>query len=319
MPIPGTTADRTPPVIVVAGDALVDLIVRPDGGIVALAGGGSFNACRAIARLGVPSAFLGGLSRDRFGRMLEAGLAEDDVDLGLVQWTELPTTLALAELGGDGVAQYHFYTEGTSAPAVVAGALPAALGQATRAVLVGTLGLVLEPMASTLEGWTLALPADVLVMVDPNCRPSITRDPDGYRARMARVLPRADIVKASVEDLAFLRPGEDRRAAIAWIESLGPSVVVITDGGAPVAVRIDGAEHSVIPPTVRVVDTVGAGDTFGGAMLACLVHNGTTRATLVGTAAILRAARFGVRASAMVCERAGAKPPTLDELGGWPA
>ena len=69
-------------------------------------------------------------------------------------------------------------------------------------------------------------------------------------------------------------------------------------------------------PRVEVVDTVGAGDTFGGAALACLVHDGVTRATL-DAAAGDPAARFGVRAAAIACKRAGANPPTLAELGGW--
>jgi fructokinase len=305
-------------VIVLAGDALVDLIVRPDGQLVPVAGGGPYNAARAVARLGVPCAWIGGLSGDRFGRMLEAGLAADGVSLDLAQRTDLPTTLALAELDEHGAAAYRFYTEGTSAPAVYPGPLAAGLPPGTRAVLTGTLGFVLEPMASTLEAWVADLPDDPIVMVDPNCRPSITLDPDAYRARLARVLVRADIVKASVEDLAFLRPGETAEAAVSWIGSLGPRVILVTDGGRPVTVFVGGVVHRVPAPPIHVVDTVGAGDTFGGALLACLVHDGVTRATVADEAALLRAVRFAVRASAAVCERAGADPPTLDDLGGWP-
>ncbi len=304
--------------IVTAGDALVDLIVRPDGELVPVAGGGPYNAARAVARLGVRCAWIGGLSADRFGRMLEAGLAADGVSLDLAQRTDLPTTLALAELDEHGAAAYRFYTEGTSAPAVYPGPLAGGPPSGTRAVLTGTLGFVLEPMAATLEAWVADLPEDMVVMVDPNCRPSITRDPAAYRARLARVLERTDIVKASAEDLAFLRPGETAEAVVAWIGSLGPRVILVTDGGRPVTVAVDGVVHRVPAPTVNVVDTVGAGDTFGGAFLACLVHGGVTRSTVTDEAALLRAVRFAVRASAAVCERAGADPPTLDELGGWP-
>ena len=88
--------------IVVAGEALVDLILRPDGTIAAVPGGGPYNAARAIGRLGVPVAWIGGLSSDRFGRDLEAGLTADGVTLDLVQRTDLPTTLALAELDAVG-------------------------------------------------------------------------------------------------------------------------------------------------------------------------------------------------------------------------
>jgi fructokinase len=303
-------------VIVVAGEALVDLIVRADGSIVAIPGGGPYNAARAIARLGVEVAWLGGLSSDRFGQDLEAGLRADGVSTALVQRTDAPTTLALAELDATGAASYRFYTEGTSAPAVLPGP-QAAPPTGTRAVHAGTLGFVLEPMASTLETVIGALPADVLLLVDPNCRPSITHDADAYRARMARILPRADVVKVSTDDLAFLVPGSDPLAAAHWISSLGVRAVLLTDGDGPVRVLVDDEVTIVEVPRVEVVDTVGAGDTLGGAALAALVHAGTTRATLDGPG-VLRATGFGVRAASMACTRAGADPPTLQELGGWP-
>jgi fructokinase len=304
--------------ILVAGEALVDLLVHPDGRVVPVAGGGTYNAARAIGRLGVPVQWIGGLSSDRFGRMLRAGLAADGVGVDHVQRTELPTTLALAELGDDGSAAYRFYVEGTSAPQVEAAALPSPLPVGTRAVYAGSLGFVLEPMATTLEALVAGLPDDVLLLVDPNCRPSVTPDPDAYRARMSRVLARADIVRASAEDLAFLVPGAGREAAIGRIAALGPRVVVVTDGGRPVTVHVDGATHVLPVAAAHVVDTVGAGDTLGGALLACLVHEGRSRADIAGAAAVLRAAAFAVRAGAFVCGRAGADPPSIADLGGWP-
>ncbi len=315
-----TAPDPGPaPLIVVAGEALVDLIVRADGEIIPIAGGSPFNAVRAIARLGVPASWVGGLSSDRFGRMLEAGLAGDGVGRDQVQRTDLPTTLALAELGADGSASYHFYTEATSAPAVLPGPLAGGIPASARAFLTGSLGLVLEPMASTLEAVAVGLPADRIVMLDPNARPSITRDPDAWRARMARIMRRADIVKASTEDLEFLRPGESVDATAAWVKGHGPAVVLVTDGGRPVRVLTGAATELVPSPSVDVVDTVGAGDTFGGAFLACLVHEGVRPAGLSDPSTVLRAARFAVRASSFVCGRAGANPPMLAELGGWPA
>ncbi len=304
--------------IVVAGDGLVDLIVRSDGSITAVPGGGPYNSARALGRLRVPVSWIGGLSTDRFGRELEEGLAVAGVDLTMAQRTDLPTTLALAEIGVDGAASYRFYTDSTSAPAVFPGPLARGLPAETEAVLTGTLGFVLEPMATTLEGMVAALRPDVLLMVDPNCRPSITRDPEGFRARIARILARADVVKASTEDLAFLVPGRSLDAAAVWVQALGPRVLLITDGAAPVRVLLDGTQHQVASPKVDVVDTIGAGDTFGGAFLGCLIQGGGGRHAAGEPDAVLRAARFAVRASAVVCARAGANPPTLDELGGWP-
>jgi len=159
-------------------------------------------------------------------------------------------------------------------------------------------------MAGAIEAFVDALPDDVLLVVDPNCRPSAIEEPDAYRARLGRVLARADVVKLSAADLAYLGP------------IAGGSIRVVTDAADPVRIEAGGGTRVVEVPPVEVVDTVGAGDTFGGAMLGWLVHAGVTRAA-VDEAAILAAVRFAVRASSLACTRAGADPPTIAELGGW--
>ena len=293
--------------IVVAGEALVDVIERPDGSVLAVPGGGPFNTARAIARLELSVAWAGVLSSDGHGRVLEAALAGDGVSLELVQRTDLPTTRALASLNDRGEASYRFIVDQTSAPALDGDRLLAALPSDLSAVHVGTLGLVFEPIATALEALVAGLGDDVLLMVDPNCRPSAIPDPVAYRARMARILERADVVKVSTADEAFL--GVD----------IGSPVVVVTDGGGPVRVLVGDRSHEVEVPPVPVVDSVGAGDTFGGAMLAWLVQAGIARSGLANERDVLAAVRFAVRASAIVCQRAGADPPTLANLGGWAA
>ncbi len=291
--------------IVVAGEALVDVITRRDGEIDAVPGGGPFNTARAIGRLGVPVAWAGVLSTDAHGRAMAEALAADGVSLGLVQRTVMPTTQAFADLDDRGEARYRFVVNDTSAPSLDGARLRASLPESLEAVHVGTLGLVFDPMAGALEALVASSDADVLVMVDPNCRPSAIVDPVAYRTRMARILERADVVKLSTADEAYL-----------GIEVAAP-VVVVTDAGGPVRVRVAGEEHEVAVPSVEVVDTVGAGDTFGGAMLAWLVDAGITRATVADAGSVLAAVRFAIRASGEVCRRAGADPPTLAQLGGW--
>jgi hypothetical protein len=92
----------------------------------------------------------------------------------------------------------------------------------------------------------------------------------------------------------------------------------ITDGPRPIEVRAAGVTRRVDPPIVQVTDTVGAGDTFAGAFLAAIVRAGVDRASLATSAVIVAAAAFAARASALVCGRKGAGPPTLGELGDWP-
>ena len=192
--------------IVVAGEALIDLIVAADGAITAIPGGGPYNTARTIARLDGDVAYLGRISTDSFGRTLRAGLEADGVRLDLVVPTDAPTTLAVAELDATGTASYQFYVDGTSVPdlrephvALAAAAPPVALH-------VGTLGLVLEPIGTSLERLVTAMPDSTLVMLDPNSRPSATRDPAAFRARIDRLATRADVVKVSDDDLAFMAP-----------------------------------------------------------------------------------------------------------------
>ncbi|MDH4142701.1 MAG: PfkB family carbohydrate kinase, partial [Chloroflexota bacterium] len=178
--------------IVVAGEALIDLILHPDGGLAFAPGGGPYNTARTIARLGLPVTFLGALSTDRFGRWLRDGLVRDGVDDTFAPATDAPTTLAVAELDTAGVATYRFYTEGTSAAAFGSSGWPALSTESVTAIHVGTLGLVLEPSASAIEAVVARVPATALVMLDPNCRPSATADRKALVARIDRLLPRAD-------------------------------------------------------------------------------------------------------------------------------
>ena len=109
--------------IVVGGESLIDLIAYPGGRLTAIPGGGPFNTARTIGRLGGSAAYLGRLSTDRFGRDLLDRLILDGVDCRLVQSTDDPTTLAVAELDDAGAATYQFYVEGTSAPGLSADGL----------------------------------------------------------------------------------------------------------------------------------------------------------------------------------------------------
>ena len=299
--------------ILVAGEALVDLIVEPSGALTAHTGGGPYNAARTLGRLGAPVAYVGRLSSDAFGRRLRAGLEADGVRLAVPHPTEQPTTLAVAELDEHGAATYRFYLEGTSAAGLVDGdveALPASLD----AVHVGTLGLVLEPTATTLERLVHRLPMDVLVMLDPNCRPAVPTDAVAYRNRLDRLLARADVVKVSGDDLAYLFPGVDARDGARSLLGHGPSVVLLTDGAAGVHVLTARGEHTVPAHPVRVVDTVGAGDAFGGAFLAAWTAQGLGRGDLVRDDDVRRCVAAAAVVASVTCERRGADPPRLGAL-----
>jgi fructokinase len=299
--------------IVVAGEALIDLVRAPDGSLSSHPGGGPYNVARTLGRLERPVSFLGGLSTDAFGVQLREQLQADGVALDTVVTTTAPTTLALAQVDVAGVASYRFYDAGTSAPALTLAA--AVLPERIETFYIGTLGLVFEPMASTLETLVGRLSDETLLALDPNCRPATIADADAYRARLRRLLGRADVVKVSEEDLGWLDPGADPAAAARRL-LVGPgALALVTLGGEGALVVTPATELAVRAPAIEVLDTIGAGDAFMGAFLASWSEQGLGRDDLSRLDAVERAAHFACRVAAIACERAGANPPRLAELG----
>ena len=304
--------------IIVAGEALIDLIVHPDGRLSAVPGGGPYNTARTIGRLGGEVAFLGRFSADRFGEQLRRGLEADGVDLARAVSCQAPTTLAVAELDGHGTAEYHFYLSETSAPGLELDDVMAALRTGPDAIHLGTLGLVAEPIRSALAAGLERVDPSTLVMVDPNCRPRVIRDREAYMHRLRGVLARADVVKVSGDDLAFMAPDVAPDAAARAVLALGAGVVLLTDGARTVRVVAGGYAFDVPVPEVEVVDTVGSGDAFGGAFLAWLMESGGGRLGLADPEVVRDAVERAVQVASLTCQRPGADPPRRDEVG-WPA
>ena len=327
--------------ILVAGESLIDLILsgpaapspgagqqRPADGqpitsgsaVLASPGGGPFNAARTIARLGQPARFLGRFSADPFGDMLAAQLTSDQVELALPERLPEPTPLAIVALSGNGIPRYWFHLAGTAAFALDQASAAGALREDVTAVHVGTLGLVVEPMASEVERLVRNLPASVLLFVDPNWRESAIPDAGAHRDRIRRLMPRTDILKTSTEDLGHLVPGRSVPDAAAMLLGWGARCVLVTDGPAPVRAYTATGRLEVTVPPVPVVDTVGAGDAFGGGFLAWWAEHGLAREDLGQTAPLRAAVTAAARIAALTCGRAGADPPwrgDLDEAEDW--
>ena len=303
-------------VILVGGEALFDVVAGDGEDLKAHPGGGPFNASRTIARLEQPVAYLGRLSTDRFGARLERILVDDGVSLQSVVRTDDPTTLALAELGDEGsVSRYRFYAQGTSAAGLTSEAALVALPERVDTVFVGTLGLVLEPMASALEAVVDRLSGgDTMVVVDPNCRPDVIGDPAAYRRRLKWTLARTHLLKVSEEDVDFLDPDRDPVKATRALLVDGPTVGILTRGGDGAVVVTPEREVVVTPPSIEVVDTIGAGDAFAGGFLAWWHERGLGAAALADLDTVVEATGFACLVAARTCARAGASPPYRNEL-----
>ena len=297
--------------IVVAGEALVDLVIDTEGAVLAKLGGGPYNVARTIGRLGHPVTFLGALSYDRFGSQLFARLAADGVSADATVRTDLPTTLASAELNDKGAATYRFYLGGTSAPSL--DVVPAA-AEAPEAVHAGTLGLVLEPMASTLIEYLLGLPSDTLVMIDPNCRAGVVTDRAAYVRRVDEACRRADVVKVSNDDTEYMSPGTPPLVYARSLVARGVALVLVTLGAEGTWAVTAGGEQLVPARRIEVADTIGAGDSFGGGFLTWWLDAGLGRAQLGDQSLVAQATEAAQEVAAITCQRIGADPPWRAEL-----
>lgn len=307
--------------ILVCGEALIDL--TPAGPADApvyqpCPGGGPFNVAVGLGRLGVPVAFFGRLSTDAFGRLLESRLRAAGVDLRHTRHGPEPTPLAVVTPGRDGREnEFQFYVENTADRLLRPTDLPRELDGVV-ALHVGTLGLVLEPAATSLELLVTRAAHDRMVAFDPNVRSALVADRGEYTARIERIAALADVVKVSDADATWLSPGETaEQLATRWLAG-GTGLVVVTRG-ADGAVGLTATAGRVEVPVVEVavVDTVGAGDSFNAGLLAWLHdQDRLTKAGVrsLGPAELASALTFAAATSALTCSRAGADPPWRSEL-----
>jgi fructokinase len=306
------------PAVVVAGDALIDLTptttVRGHLVYEPHPGGSCLNIAVGLGRVGVPTAFLARLSSDAFGQMLRTHLAASDVQGGYFVDTDDLTTLAAVHLR-DGQATYSFHAVG----AADRGLLPEHLRPLpTGAALhLGSIALVLEPVASTLEGLMRAEAGRRVISLDPNVRPVLIKDREAYLHRFEGWLPLVDIVKLSAEDLSWLYPDRPHDKVVAGWHAAGVLLVIVTHGEEGASASTPVAAAGVAAPSVAVVDTVGAGDAFMSGALAHLHERRLlARAALqsLDTAGLTELLETACLVAADTCTRAGAEPPRRRDL-----
>ena len=301
--------------IAVAGEALIDLIADGNG-LHPYPGGGPFNTAVALGRLGVPVAFLGRLSDDAFGRLLDERLAESGVDRRYVLHGEAPTPLAVIHATSDGDHAFSFYLAGTAYADVTLADLPP-LDPEVAALHVGTLSLATDPPAAAFEQLIERESTTRLVVVDPNIRPAACGDRDAYVRRFESWCDRAHVIKLSDDDVEWLYPGVAYETVVETILGRGTRIVVLTLGPEGALARTHAASARTGSPRVDVVDTVGAGDAFGAGLLRRLWERDRLDAQsidLMDDEELADVVTFAAAVATLQCSRAGATPPTIDEV-----
>lgn len=305
--------------ILSCGEALIDMLPRTSTeGEVAFApyaGGAVFNTAIALGRLGAPSGFYSGLSTDMLGEILVESLSASKVDTSLAARSNRPTTVAFVKLV-NGQATYAFYDENTAGRLLSKEDMPTLPADVTT-LFFGGISLVNDPAASTYEALQAREASARVTMIDPNIRPGFITDETSYRARIARMIARADIVKLSDEDLHWLMGAGDLTTLARQIIATGPKLVFLTEGAKGARAVTADQDRFCAAQKVTVADTVGAGDTFNAGILAALHSAGALTKTALANlpvATLDAALSLGTRAAAITVSRAGANPPWANEL-----
>ena len=308
---------------VVCGETLIDLVHSDTASRdsfsstwLALSAGGPMNSAVALGKLGCDTHFLGRISRDAFGRQLRQHILEANVNLDLATESSQATSIAVVSLDEEGVASYTFHFNDTANFGWQVDDLPDL--NRDDWLHIASLSCVVSPGAEVLLDWMRDVRSGV--SYDINVRPTVITDPDVYWSKVQpwlRVVGRRQgIVKASDEDIKFLanasgsgsaQSGSDPVAlAGLWVEQYGLGLAVVTLGPGGGAAVEPGGNITRVPgfPT-KVVDTVGAGDTFMAGFL-----DGWVKLQAGLEASLER----GAAAASIVCSRRGPQPPTSAEV-----
>jgi fructokinase len=302
------------------GDALIDFlpVKSVDGrdAVVPVAGGSCLNIAVGMARLGAPAGFVGGISTDLFGRMIADHALASQVELRYATRSEHQTTLAFVRTVG-GEPQYAFYDEATASRNWIyrRGSIPF---DEVEAIHVGSTTLADDQGAAQALAMVGDARGSVTISFDPNCRPKLVKHKARYVDRMDAFAATADIVRMSDVDFEFLYGGSDHAERAKSLIKAGASLVVVTRGikGAQAWHREAGAVE-VQAPTVDVVDTIGAGDSFQAALLFALRaigRVGTKALAQTNSEELGRVLSFAASCAAFTCGRAGADPPRRSEV-----
>lgn len=306
--------------ILSCGEALVDMLPRTstlgEPCFAPYAGGAVMNTAIALGRLGAPSGFFSGLSTDMLGEILTLTLEASKVDTSFCARSNRPTTVAFVKLV-NGQASYAFYDENTAGLMLAQDQLPT-LPATVDTLFFGGISLVNDPAAATYAALQARECATRVTMIDPNIRLGFIAGKEApYRARIEAMIARADIVKLSDEDLAWLMGTGDVVALSRQIIAKGPRIIFITEGANGARAITASQNRFVAAQKVVVADTVGAGDTFNAGALAALHSAGALtkdRLAAVTDAELDAALSLGTRAAAVTCSRPGANPPWAAEL-----
>ena len=308
--------------IITLGELLIDLTQggkdeNGNGKFTAYPGGAPANVAVAASRLGASTGFIGKVGNDAFGRSLAGTLKKDNVDIsGLYYEDSHPTTMAIVSVDESGEREFAFYRDpGADTQLTVEEAVAALSGNLPKILHVGSLSMTTSPSKEACEeAVKYAKDNGSVISYDPNYRAALWDSEERAVEMMKALLPYADILKVSDEEMVMLTGTDDFEEGSRMLAEYGPGLVMVTLGADGVFVRMGSRTATVPGFSVQVADTNGAGDTFLGAMLMQIASG--VKADEDVWAQMLDMVRYSNKAASLTCSRHGAIPamPSLAEM-----
>ncbi|WP_299879582.1 carbohydrate kinase [uncultured Cocleimonas sp.] len=309
---------------VICGEALIDIFVednqRPPAEsfpMQACVGGSPFNVAIGLARLGQSAALFTGISNDMFGKRLSTVLEEENVSQELIVKKSLPTTVAFVEKDKNGVPTYSFYGEGTADRSITSDDINFDIDDPI-AIHLGSYSIVSQPTADSLLSLVKKYSGKCLISLDPNIRAIVEPDMKVWQNRVDELVSLADIVKVSDEDLELMYPDTAPEEIIQKWLATGLKLIVLTRGGEGSSLWSAQAHTNLETPKIKVIDTVGAGDTYQAALLdsvgGLFAQYGNDWSEQLDENKLKEIGNFSAAAAAITCSRQGADLPTKTEV-----
>lgn len=304
--------------IISLGEALIDFISLNKLNYSGFPGGSPYNTSIAISRQGVPCQYVGRVSNDMFGMQLIEYLKKNKVGTDFVIFTDDPTTLSFVQKEADGKVQYAFFSNGAADRFWSEDDTKnIELSEEARIIHFGSISLTQEPCGTILTDFLIDMSSDVLLSFDPNIRPALVPDREAYMERFHKLCKVCSIIKLSDEDLEWLFPEKTIDEALSILMKAGISLIALTEGKA--GARLVTKNANIISPLydLSVTDTVGAGDTFHGALLSYLYQKqifSSEKIEKLSTEDLTELGYFANKAAGINCSRSGANPPTKEDM-----
>lgn len=299
------------------GEAVLDVVIRPDRAPEEHLGGSMFNVARGVVHQDVPASLCSWWGRDEYGSRFEEAARQAGIEVLPGTDGAASTPSARATLNPAGVADYEFDLTWDVPP----------IEDTERYghLHTGSFAATLAPGGEKVFDIVHRMRGHATISYDPNARPALMGSPRQVVHRVEDLVSLCDVVKASDDDIAWMYPDTPLEDVLRDWVGLGPGLVVITRGekGALALLTNEPAVQYLTPMTVPVADTVGAGDSFMAGLLSALLESGhlgsaeaRKRLRRARIADVMPALQRAIRTSAVTVTHAGSYSPTVAEVTG---